>query len=86
MHVCSLANLCLSRQFAIRTTIRHHHVLSRDDIIQQVAGLVGDQHSVDIKHYDWLILVEVYRVRRFPGSGGLGGTDGPTMPRPGWAD
>ncbi|MCJ1470856.1 hypothetical protein MMC07_009503 [Pseudocyphellaria aurata] len=50
-----------AQKFAIRTTIRHHHVLGRDEIIRQVAALVGDQHSVDIKHYDWLILVEVYR-------------------------
>lgn len=69
MHICRLANFCFSRQFAIRTTIRQHHVMSRDDVIRQVATVVGDQHSVDLKHYDWLILVEIYRVRRFPSSG-----------------
>lgn len=62
--LCRLANFSLSRQFAIRTTIRHHNVMNRDDVIRQVAAVVGDQHSVDLKHYDWLILVEIYRVRR----------------------
>lgn len=69
MHVCRLANFCLSRQFAIRTTIRHHHGMSRDDVIRQVADVVGEQHSVDLQHYDWLILVEIYRVRRIPSAG-----------------
>ena len=64
-------------QFAIRTTIRHHHVLSRDDVIKQVAGLVGDRHSVDLKHYDCLILVDIYRVRPIPSAG--------LVPGGGWA-
>lgn len=66
MQVCRLANFSLSRQFAIRTTIRHHNVMNRDDVIRQVAAAVGDQHLVDLKHYDRLILVEIYRVRRPP--------------------
>lgn len=69
--------LSLSRQFAIRTTIRHHNVMRRDDVIQQVAAAVGDQHSVDLQHYDWLILVEIYRVRRFPSGAPDRGEDGP---------
>ncbi|MCJ1430224.1 hypothetical protein MMC29_008141, partial [Sticta canariensis] len=51
----------LTQKFAIRTTIRHHHVMNRDDVIRQVAAAVGDQHLVDLKHYDRLILVEIYR-------------------------
>ncbi|MCJ1267446.1 hypothetical protein MMC22_007331 [Lobaria immixta] len=51
----------LPQKFAIRTTIRHHHVLSRDDVITRVAAMVGDKHSVNLKQYDWLILVEIYR-------------------------
>ncbi|MCJ1308636.1 hypothetical protein MMC25_002289 [Agyrium rufum] len=49
------------QKFAIRTTIRNHTVLNRDIIIQRVAALVGDRHTVDLKNYDSLILVEVYK-------------------------
>lgn len=49
-------------QFAIRTTSRNHHVLKRDDIIKCVAKCVGPKHSVDLKKYDLLILVEIYKV------------------------
>lgn len=54
--------LITPRQFAIRPTIRNHHTMKRDDIIKQVADLVGKPHTVDLKHYDRLILVDVYRV------------------------
>lgn len=55
--------LLISRsQFAIRPTIRNHHTIKRDDIIKRVADLVGKPHTVDLKHYDQLILVDVYRV------------------------
>ena len=37
--------------------------MKRDDVIRQVAAAVGGQHSVDLEHYDRLILVEIYRVR-----------------------
>lgn len=56
--------ILVSRQFAIRTTIRNHHVLKRDDVISQVAAAVGDKHSVDLKNYDRLILVEIYQVSK----------------------
>lgn len=36
--------------------------MKKDDVIKQVAALVGDQHQVDLKHYDLLILVEIYQV------------------------
>ncbi|KAL8934922.1 MAG: hypothetical protein Q9216_005667 [Gyalolechia sp. 2 TL-2023] len=48
-------------KYAIRPTIRNHHTMKRDDIIKQVAELVGKPHIVDLKHYDRLILVDVYR-------------------------
>ncbi|KAL9026902.1 MAG: hypothetical protein Q9196_004504 [Gyalolechia fulgens] len=48
-------------KFAIRPTIRNHHTMKRDDIIKQVAEKVGKPHTVDLKHYDRLILVDVYR-------------------------
>lgn len=36
--------------------------MTRDDVIKQVAALVGDRHPVDLKHYDLLILIEIYQV------------------------
>lgn len=36
--------------------------MKRDEVIQQVAAVVGDRHSVDLKHYDLMILVDIYRV------------------------
>lgn len=49
-------------QFAIRPTVRNHNTMKRDDIIKRVADLVGKPHTVDLKCYDKLILVDVYRV------------------------
>ena len=49
--------------FAIKPTLRHHDVLTRDIIITTVARCVGQSHRVDLKNYDVLILVEVYKVR-----------------------
>ena len=63
-----------SRTFAIRPTRRNHNVMKRDEIIRQIASAVGPRHAVDLKNYDHLILVDVYRVskisadiRRFDG-------------------
>ncbi|KAL8681064.1 MAG: hypothetical protein Q9186_002776 [Xanthomendoza sp. 1 TL-2023] len=50
-----------AQKFAIRTTIRNNHAMKRDDIIKRVADLVGEPHTVDLKNYDQLILVDVYR-------------------------
>lgn len=52
-----------SKKFAIRPTRRNHNVMKRDEIIKQIARAVGKNHSVDLKNYDHLILVDVYRVR-----------------------
>lgn len=49
-------------KFAIRSTRRNHNVMKRDDIIKQIASAVGGVHKVDLKGYDRLILVDVYRV------------------------
>ena len=49
-------------KFAIRPTRRNHNVMKRDDIIKQVATAVGRGHKVDLKGYDRLILVDVYKV------------------------
>lgn len=50
------------KTFAIRPTRRNHNVMNRDEIIRQVARIVGRDHSVDLKNYDHLVLVDVYRV------------------------
>ncbi|KAI4094150.1 MAG: hypothetical protein LQ344_002404 [Seirophora lacunosa] len=47
--------------FAIRPTIRNHQAMKRDNIIKRVADLVGKPHTVDLTHYNRLILVDVYR-------------------------
>lgn len=49
-------------KFAIRVTSRNHNVLARMDIINEVARTVGPEHSVDLKNYDVLILIELYKV------------------------
>ena len=49
-------------KFAIRPTRRNHNVMKRDDIINQIARAVGRSHQVDLKGYDRLILVDVYKV------------------------
>ena len=36
--------------------------MKRDDVIKQVADAVGSRHSVDLKNYDRLVLVDIYRV------------------------
>ncbi|KAL8900616.1 MAG: hypothetical protein Q9207_005611 [Kuettlingeria erythrocarpa] len=48
-------------KYAIRPTIRNNHTMKRDDVIKRVADLVGKPHTVDLKHYDRLILVDIYR-------------------------
>lgn len=58
-------------KFAIRPNTRNHDTLNRDVIIKTVADAVqrmGSSHSVNLKHYDCLILVEVYRVSQSPQS------------------
>ncbi|KAL8924734.1 MAG: hypothetical protein Q9172_002552 [Xanthocarpia lactea] len=50
-----------AQKFAIRTTIRNNHTMKRDDVIKRVADLVGQPHTVDLKGYDRMILVDVYR-------------------------
>lgn len=48
-------------KFAIRVTSRNHNSLGRDEIIRTVASCVGSDHVVDLKNYDVLILVEVFK-------------------------
>ena len=49
-------------KFAVRPTRRNHNIMKRDDIIKQIARAVGRDHKVDLKGYDRLILIDVYRV------------------------
>ena len=35
--------------------------MKRDDVIKHIAQIVGSEHSVDLKHYEYLILVDIYR-------------------------
>ena len=37
-------------------------MLTRDGIIKQVASLVGPGHEVNLKDYDLLVVVEVFKV------------------------
>jgi tRNA acetyltransferase TAN1 len=50
-------------KFAIRPGIRNHNKLNRDEIIKTVAEFVGKDHghSVDLKNYDKLIIVECFK-------------------------
>jgi len=52
-------------KFAIRPTIRNNNKLDRDQVIQTVASKVETlgkkKHTVDLKGYDKLILIDVYR-------------------------
>ncbi|KAK9238685.1 hypothetical protein V1525DRAFT_449464 [Lipomyces kononenkoae] len=48
-------------KFAIRTTIRNHTTLNRDQIIQLLATAVGPPHKVDLKDYDRLVHVECFK-------------------------
>lgn len=49
-------------QYAIRPTIRNNAALPRDTVINTVARMVGPGHSVDLKNYDLMILVDVVQV------------------------
>lgn len=58
----TLVHTDVDLQFAIRPNIRNHSTLNRDVVIKQVASIVGADHQVDLKAYDLLILVEIYKV------------------------
>lgn len=50
-------------KFAIQVTRRNFNALEKEDIIKKIASLVGTEHghSVDLKNYDKLIMVECYK-------------------------
>lgn len=49
------------KKFAIRPNIRNHKSMTRDQVIKTVAAAVGPGHKVDLKEYDLLILVDIYK-------------------------
>ena len=65
MQTCCAKILANARwtKFAIRTSIRNNKVFQRNDLIDTIAAAVGPGHKVDLKGYDLLILVEIYKVR-----------------------
>lgn len=50
-------------KFAIQVTRRNFNALEKEDIIKKIASLVGTEHghSVDLKNYDKLIMIECYK-------------------------
>ncbi|PGH18112.1 hypothetical protein AJ79_00740 [Helicocarpus griseus UAMH5409] len=48
-----------SKKYAIRTSIRNNTTWTRETLIPLVASMVGPGHSVDLKNYDALILVDI---------------------------
>ncbi|KAH8724661.1 hypothetical protein GQ44DRAFT_708562 [Phaeosphaeriaceae sp. PMI808] len=49
------------KKFAIKPSIRNNKELTRDEIIRTVASIVGPGHKVDLRGYDLLIIVEIYK-------------------------
>ncbi|OKL60602.1 hypothetical protein UA08_04043 [Talaromyces atroroseus] len=49
----------VSKKYAIRPTIRNNDSFNRDIIIRTVAAAVGQNHRVDLKNYDHMILVDI---------------------------
>lgn len=47
-------------KFAIRPSIRMSD-MKRDEVIKAVAAEVGPGHRVDLRNYDKLILLEIYK-------------------------
>ncbi|KAF2849410.1 hypothetical protein T440DRAFT_469504 [Plenodomus tracheiphilus IPT5] len=50
-----------SKKFAIRPSIRNNKELIRDGVIKSVAAAVGPGHKVDLRDYDLLVIVEIYK-------------------------
>jgi tRNA acetyltransferase TAN1 len=51
-------------QYAIRPNVRGNKQWGRDTVIKTVADVVGPGHSVDLKNYDLIILVDVIQVSK----------------------
>ncbi|KAH6859986.1 hypothetical protein AA0119_g12058 [Alternaria tenuissima] len=51
----------VGKKFAIRPSIRNNKEFLRDGVINTIAAAVGPGHKVDLKNYDLLVLVEIYK-------------------------
>jgi len=49
----------LPKKYAVRPSIRNNSEWHKDSVIKLVASIVGPDHTVDLKNYDLLILVNV---------------------------
>ncbi|KAI1863666.1 hypothetical protein JX265_008883 [Neoarthrinium moseri] len=47
--------------YAIRLTTRAHNSLKRDDVIKQIASLIGPRHKVNLTNPDKVIIVELFQ-------------------------
>jgi len=47
--------------YAIRPTIRNHNTLSRGEVINQVAALIGEKHPVNLTKPDKVIIIEIFQ-------------------------
>ncbi|KAI1495657.1 hypothetical protein F5X99DRAFT_114396 [Biscogniauxia marginata] len=47
--------------YAIRPSFRAHNALKRDDVIKQVAGLIGPRHKVNLSTPDKVILIDIFQ-------------------------
>ena len=63
-HCIEATRALIAWQFAIRPTVRDNNDLDRDGVIKLVASSImkDEQHTVNLKNYDALVLVDVYRV------------------------
>lgn len=62
MRANSRSDVTLMPQFAIRPTLRNHNILTRDGVIKQLASIIGPGHEVNLKNYDLLVVVEIFKV------------------------
>ena len=62
MRADSSSDVTLMPQFAIRPTLRNHNVLTRDSVVKQLASIIGPGHEVDLKNYELLVVVEIFKV------------------------
>lgn len=52
----------MSKQYAIRPTMRNHSILESQAVIKMIAGMVKPEHKVNLKNPDKVILVEIFQV------------------------
>jgi len=54
----------LTEQFAIKSTIRNHDVLKREEVIKHIADIVGTNHKVDLSNPDYFVIIDIYKVSK----------------------